>query len=45
MTKRTLAAGLVVLLTALPMRAGFHDVAHAIGRRPGETTPEKLDRT
>jgi len=35
MTKRTLAAGLVVLLTALPMRAGFHDVAHAIGRRPG----------
>ena len=35
MTKRTLAAGLLVLLAALPMRAGFHDVAHAIGRRPG----------
>jgi len=35
MTKRTLAAGLVVLLTALPMRAAFHDVAHAIGGRPG----------
>jgi len=30
-----IAAGFTVLLLALPMRAGFHEVAHAIGKRPG----------
>lgn len=35
MTKRTLAASVVLLLTALPMRAGFHEVAHEIGQQPG----------
>lgn len=35
MTKRALASCLVIMLLALPMRAGFHEVAHAIGKRPG----------